>query len=438
VTGRRKIAVLVGAGLLAGCGGTRSSNNDSETTVAPTTATSSATTGPKLDVGGSDTDDPPPGCAGGGFSNIWIANTPENTVSKIDTVSGEELGRYITGPSEQASPSRTSVSLYGDVVVANRGEDFGGFGGLTKIVARTSDCIDLNQDGEIQTSSGPDDVLPWGTDECVVWNRMTPSLDFDYGPRPVAWEGKLDAEGCPAPDPRLWFGWYDADNDTGKFVRLSSDNGVLDEVDVPDWSGLTHGPYGGAVNSAGDFWIIGWQQGPLVRIDGTSLAVERIDVPSPPAEEQRWSYGMSLDQYGNPWVANAGTASVYDVASGQWTNIATGNRSLRGMMVDSEDRAWFAVDFIDVGVQGCGLAVVDAVERTLIDGLVEIEGCVEPVGVSIDAQGYVWVVDVDADAAFKIDPDTYEVVLRVDGLNGPYTYSDMTGRALNLVVNPQG
>jgi streptogramin lyase len=390
----------------------------------------------KLDVGGADTDDTQPGCPGGGFSHIWIANTPEKTVSKIDTVTGQEVARYTTGPQEQASPSRTSVSLYGDVAVANRGAEFGGFGGVTKIVERRSDCIDLNGNGTIETSTGPDDVLPWGTDECVVWNRMTPSAGFDVGPRPIAWEGKLDSEDCPASDPRLWFGWYDAEANVGKFSRLSSDNALLDEVEVP-WSGLQHGPYGGAVNAQGDFWVIGWKEGPLIRIDSETLEVERIEVPDPPNEEI-WAYGMSLDQYGNPWVANAGTAAVYDVASGQWQQIPTGNRSMRGMMVDSDDRAWFAVDFVQVGVQGCGLAVVDAVQRTLVDPLVEIEGCGTPVGVSIDAEGYVWVVDQDANAAFKVDPESYEMVLRVDGLNGPYTYSDMTGRALNLVFNPAG
>ena len=35
-----------------------------------------------------------------------------------------------------------------------------------------------------------------------------------------------------------------------------------------------------------------------------------------------------------------------------------------------------------------------------------------------------------------VDPDTFEVDLVVDGLEDPYTYSDMTGFGLNLVVNP--
>ena len=52
-------------------------------------------------------------------------------------------------------------------------------------------------------------------------------------------------------------------------------------------------------------------------------------------------------------------------------------------------------------------------------------------GVSIDFDGYVWMID-QTDSAFKIDPDTgtWE---QYQGLTGPYTYSDMTGWGLSLV-----
>ena len=139
------------------------------------------------------------------FSNIWIANSSEGTVSKIDTTTGEELARYITGP-DWPDPSRTSVNLHGDVAVVNRS------GGVSKIAARHEECIDANADGAIQTSTGEDDVLAWGTDECVLWHRPLPGGDPDSnegGPRPVAWEGgdPLPEDDCTVdPNPRLWVG----------------------------------------------------------------------------------------------------------------------------------------------------------------------------------------------------------------------------------------
>ena len=64
-----------------------------------------------------------------------------------------------------------------------------------------------------------------------------------------------------------------------------------------------------------------------------------------------------------------------------------------------------------------------------------LDGCVEPVGVSIDAEEFVWVVDRGANRAYKVHPQDYTATV-VTGLVTPYTYSDMTGAGLGLVVNP--
>jgi hypothetical protein len=48
----------------------------------------------------------------------------------------------------------------------------------------------------------------------------------------------------------------------------------------------------------------------------------------------------------------------------------------------------------------------------------------------------VWVVDKNAEQAYKVDPETYEIVTIVTGLVDPYTYSDMTGHGLGLVAGP--
>ena len=66
---------------------------------------------------------------------------------------------------------------------------------------------------------------------------------------------------------------------------------------------------------------------------------------------------------------------------------------------------------------------------------VQIPGCSTPVGISIDAQGFVWVPDQGASVAFKVDPNSYQSST-ITGLVQPYTYSDMTGAGLGLVVNP--
>lgn len=401
--------------------------------------------GDKLDVGpGTDAGTNGGDCPGGGngmmgedveFSFIWVANSPQGTVSKIDTMTGMEVGRYATGPATQAEPSRTSVNLYGDVAVTNRGAQGSGNGGVTKIAARIDDCVDANGNGTIETSTGAADVLAWGADECVLWNVEIASGSYEHGPRPTAWEGEVSQAGCASPNPRLWVGWYDFGAGNGVFHRMNGATGAIEDTVTVPWNGLNFGPYGGAVNQDGDLWVIGWQLGPLIRIDGDSLTVERVEMPAPPADQQ-WAYGMSLDQYGNPWIASAGAAALYDVTSSQWQFISTGNQSMRGVMVDTQDRAWFAVDADADLFGGCGLGLIDVQTRSLVAPAITLPGCVTPVGVSIDVEGYVWVIDQGSNQAFKIDPDTFQVQLTVSGLVSPYTYSDMTGAGLNLVVNP--
>ncbi|MEM7315800.1 MAG: hypothetical protein AAF497_21905, partial [Planctomycetota bacterium] len=102
---------------------------------------------------------------------IWLSNSNEGTVSKFDTQTGDELGRYRTGPTTGGSPSRVAVLPNGDVWVANRSstggpniikikhEDFND--NNSNSIADTS--TDVNSNGEID----PGEILAWGTDERV-------------------------------------------------------------------------------------------------------------------------------------------------------------------------------------------------------------------------------------------------------------------------------
>ena len=97
-------------------------------------------------------------------------------------------------------------------------------------------------------------------------------------------------------------------------------------------------------------------------------------------------------------------------------------------MVDSDGNAWIAAN------NPCDLVRFDRAAGTYQN--IALPECGTPVGVSIDVEGYIWVVDQGSNRAYKIDPVTHAVVTTVTGLAGPYTYSDMTGAGLSLVTNP--
>jgi hypothetical protein len=102
---------------------------------------------------------------------IWIPNSSEGTISKVDTTTHEERGRYRTDGVGYSDPSRTTVNLHGDVISANRWT-----GSATFVMA--GDCPDQDRDGIVETSQGPQDVLPWGEDECVVWSIAVSRRDL--------------------------------------------------------------------------------------------------------------------------------------------------------------------------------------------------------------------------------------------------------------------
>jgi hypothetical protein len=398
-------------------------------------ADADGTSGIKLDFGSLGDEGNNVGDCGGGamgepeyeFSIIWIGNSGEGTVSKIDTVTALELARYRTGPGDNPDPSRTSVNLFGDVAIGNR------TGSVVKIAADLDRCVDANQDGMITTSQGPADVLPWGSDECVLWYH---EVGFDLGvdgstggPRAIAWDaGEPGPDGCPQ-NPKVWVGWRDQPNPSIILRRLDGETGAIDaEVGVPDWTcNWGHGTYGGATDKQRNFWGLS-TLGTLVRVDGETLAVTRFDNP----QAGRVVYGIALDADGNPWLGGwDGSLWKFDVATTAWLDrgvVGTSGR-MRGLAIDGDGHAWIA------GNEPCGLIRYDTLGAT-VNPLIELPGCVEPVGVSIDAAGFVWVVDRGASTAYKVDPDLEVVVETVGGLVMPYTYSDMTGAGLDLVVNP--
>ncbi len=377
---------------------------------------SADTAGPFFDVGSPDV----PACGGGGgldFSYIWVANSAQGTVSKIDTQTLTELGRYRVRPDSAGNPSRTSVNLVGDVAVANR------YGGIAKLYALEDRCQESNGMPGIQTSTGAADILDWGVEECVAW--YTPITQSQQ--RPVAWtSGTYDEEQCAYVDQKIWATAANG-NSAGSVVamRLDGDTGTIElEVPVPELSSGSFGPYGGAVDANNDFWFHSRDSGtphPLVHVAADGSSYEIIDVPAPVNP-----YGITIDSSGRVWLAGyQGGIGRYDPMLATWQTVA-GVTGL-GIQEDAEGRMWMAIyPWTTTGVVAFDVETMAVVQTIDMTGIAP-----DSRGVSIDFDGYIWMVD-QTDSAFKIDPDTgtWE---RYQGLTGPYTYSDMTGWGLSLV-----
>jgi streptogramin lyase len=379
--------------------------------------------GPKYDVGGEDTGEGCQGqCGNTEWSYIWIANSNEATLSKIDTRQITEEGRYRTRPDGSGNPSRTSVSIDAKAVaVANR------MGGVTKIWAKEEFCEDKNQDNQITTSTGKNDVLPFDQEECIAWHTPFPLATTQ---RPVAWtSGVYNAETCEYEDQKIWTanangtgGTWPCDGADGIYTyRLDGDTGEIeDTIHMPDVTcGGTFGPYGAAVDFDGNLWMYIWSAGTIVYVD-----FETLDYTTYPGG----AYGITVDTEGRPWTGDY--PRRFNLQTKQWEspnpNLPGAGGS--GIAQDLQGRMWTAT-------QG-GVGWVDMETLQLGDTVPLPEGAGIYRGISVDVDGYVWAVLLGGTTAHRIDPDTYDVQT-YNGLNYPYTYSDMSGGQLNNVTcNP--
>ncbi len=363
------------------------------------------------DEGGIKFDMPPPpdinaacGSGGGGggggaadFSYIWIANSNESTVSKVNTESMIEEGRYITRPDSVGNPSRTSVNLNGDAVIANRS------GGITMIYARGEDCLGPN------TSTGPGDVKPW-PDDCVGWH--TPMAYASQ--RPVAWtKGDYNPATCRYDNAKVWTSGANGSIDV---MLVDGETGVIEQtVPIPGVAAGYYGIYGGAVDSGDNFWGTQLGGGQLVRVDRLSFGVETWQTPA-------GGYGMAVDRNDRVWTCSNQVAR-FDYPSQTWETATAGGAG--GCMPDGENLLWLAND---------PLVAVD-IETLAIVQTIDIPNYVH--GVSIDFNGNVWGPAIYSNEAYRVNPVSLQIDT-VTGLNFPYTYSDMTGFGLSQTGTPSG
>ena len=374
---------------------------------------------PKTDVG-AQPDFGGMACGGGGggmggepdFSYIWIANSAQNTISKIDTQTLVELGRYLVRPDGLGSPSRTSVNLSGDVVTASRS------GGFTKFHARIEDCVESNGTPGIQTATDLN-YLPWDQEECRAWH--TP-MGYQ-SQRPAAWtQGTFNQATCQYTNQKAWTaGAKDPiegpHTESIDVLLVNGDTGAIEAtIPVPGVNSGFYGIYGAAVDQEGNFWGSQLGLGFLVNIDIDTLEVRKWPMAAS-------GYGMTVDSKGYVWTCST-DASRFDPMTETWQTASVGGSG--GCMEDGKGTLYMS--------GGGGNIVAVDTETLTVKTTLAVPQYVH--GISIDFYGYVWGVSMGSQA-YRVNPMD-GTMLTFEGLVGAYSYSDMTGFALSNVGNPQG
>jgi DNA-binding beta-propeller fold protein YncE len=380
------------------------------------------------------------------FPFIWIANAAEGTVSKFDTVTGKELGRYRTGPENHAcpfpndpvcglSPSRTTVDLNGNLWVGNRSFRHAFVGPLqgtaTKVGAlEAGNCVDRNGNGVIDTArdlNGDgrvtlDEVLAWpavapiGQDECILLHVKVGGID------------NLPRATCIDPDNNVWIGAFNE----GRYYRVDGRTGALLETISTGSS-----PYGCIVTEEADgriLWSATLEGRILIRRNLTTGGHLDIGLGAT-------SYGLAVDRDGHIWVTHGCSADALARIRrsdgrielqrfGVTGSCPTGTSATADNHIWTADRASGTVTHLDHEANTIKIIRV---------GSTGFQG---PSGTAADAAGKVWVTHMNDDRAVRIDPALDGGRGEVDGSfptgDAPYNYSDMTGIIARTITSPRG
>ena len=390
----------------------------------------------------------------------WIANTRFGSVTKLDLNTGAQLGEYDSAllgagnharvPGEECDtlggsgncPSRTAVDLRGAVYVANRA--FEHQPTVTKIAGRVEDCIDRNRNGRIDTSEdlNANGVIDRGTseylgqgDECILW-----TVDVG-GVGGIARAVAIDADGF------VWVGLHDDMN----AVKLDpSDGRTLRTVNLSRRF-ENFRPYGATVTSDGFVYFVEVASG---RIRGVDTATDTVTVRTQAADgDCQGSYGIAVDQRDRIWLAgfHCPKAHRYDPATGDWFSVELPDSGgTRGIAADDRGYVYVAAshEFIRLGGPGgisLGRETARVTRFRADDGLdMTIYGTAAnplpgsgSVGIGLDDDRRIWVVNQVSGTATRLDPTTGDTREYPVG-DTPYTYSDFTGFALRTFTAPSG
>ncbi len=416
------------------------------------------------------------------FRFMWIANDVRGWVSKFDTRTGKEVGRYYSVIPKDCSnsggppcaggqvtntvadstwhPSRTAIDLAGDMWVANRG--IGKIGTVTKIANDVASCIDRNGNGTIETSRDingdgqistlaadgemiiPTDLAnPETYDECVLFTRTVGAAPGASGVTGRALAVSAGAEGTSGD---IWVGVFSEQ----RMYKLNSSNGEPTPVTTggPTYIQLSFGPYGATVDRLQRLWVVQPGVARLALIDTTTGTLVSNNISN---TAECAAYGIGIDGRNRVWLPGwslGAAACRYDHSTGTWQrfNFTTATSQTgsnfnmgRGIAVDAAGRVYMS----GYGGSSAQLIRFDAETGAIIPfgtaDFIDMSDATttSSIGVGLDADGHPWVNNYSGNAT-KVDHVTGAITRTPQQPAGLYTYSDFTGYQLRNFTAPRG
>ncbi len=369
---------------------------------------------------------------------LWVADTNLPGVVKIDLETFQIVGRYITGGS---STSRTTVNVLGEAFVGSRAGGSTGGPGVTKVLPDGPNCPDTNGDGVITTSTGVNDVLPWGQDDCVAWHVEAEGDIRGLAAQDIPGVGAEDycagGDDTPVEVPEQHYVWIGGLH--GKIYKLDAETGeILFRFTAPS------GVYGMALDGEGKLW-----NGTGLSFVDTNQCVDQASCEAEPVCQVSCSatscpatcdgavravingvsgYGITVDCQNRVWMSS-GPTTRYDPLAPADARLGYGPASgSGGIAADANGWVWAATN-------GGQTIRIDA------DTLEGVSIAAPSKGVAVDSTGRI--LAVYNTGVHLIEPgltlDAYDLTNNITALAGfAYAYSDMTGVQTRLAAGGPG
>ena len=364
------------------------------------------------------------------FPLLWVANAGEDSVSKINTDTDCEVGRYETwfssgihsaffGP----APSRTSVDRDGNVFVANRHFD-GKPVAILKILQEGG--IDRNGNGVIDTSAD-------ANGDCVIQpGEMIPLVDTngngvlddeELADERVAFveqipgtAGQLGRSLCIDPQGDVWAGTYNGRS----YYELDPKDGSVKSGPIS--TGFTTN-YGCFIDSDGILFGASLSTRMVILDTNTNTLLAQKNHPG-------GNYGIAGGN-GRIYIARARAPYlIYDPNSG--LGEPDGNPATGSFLFSA---AGGSGSTLGIGVDGAGdivrgQTVISKHNKTTdaeVWRVTNPSGSGNTRGILADSNNNIWAVNLDRDNVTKFSGSDGQFLNTVPVGESPYTYSDATG-----------